>query len=111
MMPVDVEGNRQELAVEAMEGDVIVKLMLVRHFKQIYPGITRQNLHDLCQARLTNDLLALNYVRLTQANDLPDLTTSGLNAMAVWPCSPSGTHCRHHETRDWLRRHQRACRS
>ena len=71
-MPVDVDGNKQELAVEAMEGDVILKLLLVRHFKHVQPNITRQQLHDMCQARLTNDFLAINYGLLTQTNDLPD---------------------------------------
>ena len=45
MMPVDVEGSKQELAVEALEGDVILKLLLVRHFKHAQPNITRQQLH------------------------------------------------------------------
>ena len=54
------------LRVPAMEGDAILRHVLIDHFKTINPNITPGDLHDSCQPFQTNEFLQDNYLRLDE---------------------------------------------
>lgn len=67
-----LQEDNSALAVKAMKGDAILRLILIDHFSAVNPGIDKGTLHRNCERYSTNAFLHDNYDRL-ERESLPHM--------------------------------------